>query len=98
MTPTPDEALIAKGKVIAEYTVAKERLKTSKIRALRLIEQLNGLANQLNHYESAPANYDLEFLKTDFQKLLNDLRATEAELANLEEALRGMGVNVRLVK
>jgi hypothetical protein len=96
MTPTPDEVLIAKGKVVNEYTIAKERLKTLKVQAARLMQQLEGLANQLNHSESAPVNYDLGFLKTDFQKLLNDLRATEAELANLEENLRVMGINVRV--
>ena len=91
-----DEALLAKGRVVAEYEEVKARLTRLKNTAIPLIGKLHALAEQLNHYESAPVNYDLAFLKTDFQALMTDLQKAQREKAVLEGRLRDLGIDVKI--
>ena len=90
-----DDGLLAKGRVVAEYEEAKARLAQLKSTALPLISKLNALANQLNHYESAPVNYDLAFLQTNFQALMTNLQTTARDKSRLEGKLHDLGIDVR---
>jgi flagellar biosynthesis chaperone FliJ len=91
MTPSDE----AKGRILSDYSSTKSRLADLKGQAGTLIQQLKALASQIDHYESAPVNYDLGFLKTDFQKLMNDLQTTARELAALQGKLHDLGVDVK---
>jgi hypothetical protein len=94
MNPEAEQA--AKGRIISDYTVTKARLAMLKGQAHQIISQLQRLADQINNYETASPDYDVSFLSNiNYKVLITDLQITTKSLANLQQEVKNLGVDLK---
>lgn len=92
------EELAAKGRIVNEYTEAKNRLATLEAEIARMAGLVNSVSNILN--QRSFASPSLQDLLTKFpsgetlQDLINDSVSTKKRLNEAKQSLKQLGIDV----